>query len=155
MCQAPYADDKYLKELLIGIDTGVNTGVGIIAKYNENLKNKSVIVFCGSMMIHRAWQIVMGYYAQVGDRLKVYVEDARLRKWYGRDSNSKMQGAGSVKRDAKIWEDFLTDLGCDFKLCHPVKGGTKLNAERFEKVTKWKKRTNEHGRDAIMLIWGR
>ena len=37
----------------------------------------------------------------------------------------------------------------------PKDNKTKLNADQFSRITKWEGRTNEHGRDAAMLIFGR
>jgi hypothetical protein len=41
-------------------------------------------------------------------RIFVRFEDARLRKWFGKAGKEQLQGAGSIKRDCTIWEDFLT-----------------------------------------------
>ena len=72
-----------------------------------------------------------------------------------RDEERKMlQGVGSVKRDAKIWEDFLTDIGIPFEMTHPKNSVTKLNDLSFRKLTKYSKRTSEHSRDAAMLVFG-
>ena len=40
----------------------------------------------------------------------IIVEDADLSKenFKGENMAAKQQGAGSIKRDAKIWEDYLT-----------------------------------------------
>ena len=32
---------------------------------------------------------------------------------------------------------------------------TKLSAEQFRRITGWTEQTNEHGRDAAMLVFGR
>lgn len=37
----------------------------------------------------------------------------------------------------------------------PKNNRTKLTAEQFNRLTGWTARTNEHSRDAAMLIWGR
>ena len=58
-----------------------------------------------------------------------------------------------IKRDAKIWEDFLNSLGVKFAMVAPSKGLTKLDASKFKQTTKWEKQTNEHSRDAAMLVF--
>ncbi|WP_223091285.1 hypothetical protein [Zunongwangia sp. SCSIO 43204] len=137
-----------MSTILIGIDPGVKTGVGAI-----DGKNKVV----GSMPIHQAMQFV----SDIADKnlpIHIRVEDARLRKWFGNNAKAKQQGAGSVKRDCKIWEDFLSDIKAttnsdiSFEMVHPVKGGTKINAKMFQQITGIQKRTSEHARDAYMLI---
>ena len=85
----------------------------------------------------------------------VIFEDARLRKWYGSKSDAKLQGAGSVKRDSSIWEDFLKDKGIPFQGIHPLQGLTKLTSVYFKRITKWDGKTSEHSRDAAMLVIGK
>ena len=70
------------------------------------------------------------------------------------EERKKLQGVGSVKRDATIWEDFLKDLGVKFEMVAPKRNVTKLTQETFKRYTGWSSKTNEHGRDAAMLIYG-
>ena len=71
------------------------------------------------------------------------------------EERKKLQGVGSVKRDASIWEAYLTDLGVWFEMVAPKRNLTKITHETFVNMTKWKGRTNEHKRDAAMLVFGR
>lgn len=109
------------------------------------------------MPIHLAMQFVADI-AEKGIDIHLRVEDSRLRRWFGENTKGKDQGAGSIKRDCKIWEDFLVTLKevsegkITFDFIHPIKGGTKIDASLFKKITGIQKRTNEHGRDAYMLI---
>lgn len=130
---------------MIGIDPGVITGIG----YFNNQGGKS----CFSTKIHRAMDWVKEQHKNY-DKIFIRVEDARQRKWFGSNSYSKSQGAGSIKRDCKIWEDFLIDNNIPHEMIHPVKGGTKIDAKLFTSITKIQTRTNEHARDAYMLIHG-
>ena len=66
-----------------------------------------------------------------------------------------MIGAGSVKRDAVIWEEFCIDNGIKFFSVPPAKGLTKWSAQTFSEVTGWQGRTSNHGRDAALLVYGR
>lgn len=88
---------------LIGIDTGVNTGFGVWDK------DERVIVEIATLTITKAMDRVKEYAAEGG--IYLYIEDARLRTWFGNSGREKLQGAGSVKRDAKIWEDFCIEQG--------------------------------------------
>lgn len=140
--------------IVIGIDTGVNTGVAV--KRNDAYQD------VGCMKIHQAMFLVLEWQEaaqEAGIDFKVYVEDARQRKWFGNQSQAKIaakaQGAGSVKRDATIWKDFLKDHQIPFEMVPPRAGATKLPNERFQMLTKWAKKTNEHARDAAMLILNR
>jgi hypothetical protein len=134
--------------ILIGIDPGVKTGFSTICNNEKNAITLS---------IHNALNYVeklMHEHKQVHLR----VEDARQRKWFGRNSTAKAQGAGSIKRDCKIWDDFLTELSkkkdtnLTFEMIHPIKGGTKIDKVLFEKISGITKVTSEHARDAYMLI---
>ena len=131
----------------IGIDPGKNTG---IAAYDDKMRELT-LVEC--LPIHRAMEAVL----ELSGRTDVYVifEDARQRTWFGERSAVKLQGAGSVKRDCTIWEDFLSDKGIAFRAIPPVKGATKLTDQRFKMITRWTGRSNEHSRDAAMLVFGR
>ena len=137
-------------KLIIGIDCGVNTGFAV--------KRGTVFSEVTSVKIHQAMARVLELQAacvaaEVG--LMVYVEDARLRKWFGPNetqTRSKLQGAGSVKREAVIWQDFLRDHQIEFVMVPPRANMTKTTAEYFKLVTKWQGKTNEHGRDAAMMI---
>jgi len=137
----------------IGIDVGTHTGIAI---WNSSRKRFEMV---DAMPIHRALHLVHQYALASTDDVTVVFEDARLRKWYGTHTaekdRAKLQGAGSVKRDSTIWEEALTDWGIPFVKKAPKNNMTKLPAETFAKITGWKGRTNEHVRDAAMLVYGR
>jgi hypothetical protein len=139
-------------DVVIGIDTGVNTGYAL---WRPGVKR---LIFVDTVKIHTAMQMVKD--AKVfdclgnGEGVLVRGEDARKRQWFGNAGREQLQGAGSIKRDATIWEDFLTDLGVDFEMVAPKSNTTKVSAEYFAKITGWKGRTSEHARDAAMLCFG-
>ena len=130
---------------IIGIDPGVNTGLSI---WNPQTQ---LFVEVTCVPIHKALEKV--FYTNHLNTIFVRVEDARLRKWYGKVGREVLQGVGSVKRDCKIWEDFLKDMNIDHEFAHPLKGGTKWTAEQFKKYTGWSGQTNEHGRDSALLVY--
>ena len=106
------------------------------------------------MQIDEAMESVMFIFAS-HKNIIVIIEDARLRKFFkGENMAAKQQGAGSVKRDAKIWEDYLTRLRIDFKLVNPTSRKTKITDEYFKKISKYNGRTSNHARDAAMLVLG-
>lgn len=132
---------------IIGIDAGVKTGLAIWSKEDKKL------VQVETTKIHRAMQIITNYHRE-GKQLQVRVEDARKRKWYGNAGREKLQGAGSVKRDCTIWEDFLKDAGIPYEMVAPKNNRTKLDKEMFTMLTKYTGMTSEHSRDAAMLVFG-
>lgn len=132
----------------IGIDSGTKTGYAL-----WDSKEKRFLMI-ESMKIHVAMENIRMLEREYLDQFFIRVEDARKRNWYGERSNEKLQGAGSVKRDATIWEDFLTDIGANFEMVAPRKGLTKMKAQEFKRLTKWEFETNEHSRDAALLVYG-
>ena len=137
--------------IYIGIDPGTHTGVAVWDTKERNLLSLE------TLPIHQALIKVMMWRDRVGHDLQVVFEDARQRTWFGRDKNTKakLQGAGSIKRDCSIWEDFCKDYQIPFLAVPPIKGGTKLSEVYFKTISGWKGRTSNHARDAAMLVIGR
>lgn len=134
--------------ICIGIDPGTHTGVAVW----DSKEGKFLSL--ETLPIHRAMVEVMNL--RIGREILVVFEDARQRKWFGKgDTNAKKQGAGSVKRDCSIWEDFCKDYGIPFRAIPPVKGATKITPEYFKLISHYQGRTSEHSRDAAMLVIGR
>ena len=129
----------------IGIDTGVNTGFAV---YDRELKQ---LIRVSSTSIHELLHDMRFVSVHFKDFL-VVVEDARQVQF--NTDKMKAQGAGSVKRDAKIWNDFLDDYQIPYMMVRPKKSITKLSADEFKAITGWTERTNSHARDAAMLVWG-
>lgn len=138
---------------LIGIDCGVNTGFAV---YDPKTKT---LVALDTLTIDRAAARVLQL-RDAGSLGAVYFEDARQRTWFEKETSradyrGKLMGAGAVKRDAKIWEDFLTNQGILFYMIAPKHNATKMRADYFARVTGYKGRCSEHARDAAMLVFGR
>lgn len=89
------------------------------------------------------------------DNIRLFVEDARKRTWFGNTGPEVWKGAGSICRDSTIWEDFCREQGIECRMMAPARGCTKLNASKFKAITKWQGRTSEHSRDAACLVFGR
>ena len=140
-----------MTKILIGIDTGVNTGFAVAADRGNGGELEQV----ESLSITQAMDKVKELIEQWGiSNVCLYIEDARKRTWFtgGRE---KSQGVGSVKRDAQIWEDWCTEQDIKFVLVHPAANATKKKATDFKRMTGWIGRTNEHARDAAMLVFKR
>lgn len=89
------------------------------------------------------------------ENIRLFIEDARKRKWYGKTGRERLKGAGSICRDCTIWEDFCREQGLEYRMMAPSAGCTKLGASQFKALTKWQGRTSNHARDAAMLVFGR
>lgn len=138
--------------LYIGIDPGVNTGFAVWDS------SRREFVEVSSLRIDQALERTLDIF-RADPLVKVIFEDARQRKFFEKEKNlseyrGKLMGAGSVKRDSTIWADFLEAHHISYWAKPPQKGATKLSAERFAALTRWTKRTNEHARDAAMLVFG-
>lgn len=129
----------------LGIDPGVHTG---FALYDAEHKSFSIIQCTG---IIQAQNWITKFPEQ--EKLFVRIEDARKRKWFGNAGREQLQGAGSIKRDCQIWQEFLEYMNIPYELVAPKNNKTKLDAKLFSNYTGWKGRTNEHARDAAMLVY--
>ena len=128
----------------IGIDPGVNTGIAV-SRGGELVLVRTVGALEAMDMVLKA----------CGEDLHVWWEDARKRAWFGAEGREALQGAGSIKRDCSLWVEFFARHSIRNTAVAPKAIRTKLDAGAFAHTTGWSGRTNEHGRDAAMLIWGR
>jgi len=129
--------------ILCAIDPGVNTG------YAELAVGKLIRV--ETMQIHEAIFRIEDLRKQ--SRIVVVFEDARQRKWFGKAGREQLQGAGSIKRDCTVWQDYLQAAGVPYLAVKPKAGATKWTVEYLAQQTGWTARTSEHARDAAALAW--
>lgn len=132
----------------IGIDPGTHTGLAVWDSFRQELVEVS------TLKLHQALDRVL-YYAVDREPVQVVFEDARLRRWFGSAGREQLQGAGSIKRDCQIWEDFLSDHCIKFQSVAPARGATKWTPAQFALATGYKGRTSNHARDAALLVVGR
>lgn len=141
----------------IGIDPGAHTGFAVW----DSASRKFLEV--ATLPLHVALRSVLEWQERCRlseSSFSVTFEDARQRTWFPRErSNSeyrgRLMGAGAAKRDAAIWEEFLTDYRIPFEAIKPQPGKTKWAPDYWAHVTGWKKRTSEHARDAALLVFMR
>ena len=138
--------------IYIGIDPGEHTGLAVWDS------GKRAFVEIDTLKLHEALDRVLDYWRISHPHVVVVFEDARLRTWFPRERSNaeyrgRLMGAGAAKRDAAIWEEFLSDHGIPFEAHKPQPGGTKWNKDYWERVTGWTKRTSEHARDAALLVF--
>lgn len=137
----------------IGIDPGVNCGICVWSAEDKQIRA------IRSTKIHEAMEQVKFWHVSWPGKVFVRFEDARQRKWIPRQKTEsaergRREGAGSVKRDCSIWEDYLKSIGVPFEMVPPKNNKTKVNADYFKKLTGWTGQTNEHSRDSAMLVIG-
>lgn len=134
----------------IGIDPGVHTGFAVWHSESRYLAEVETYSITQAMERVKMLADILGK-----DNIRVFVEDARKRKWFGNSGREKLQGAGSVKRDSRIWEDWCREQGLQYRMIAPGCNRTKLTGAQFKTITKWQGRTSEHARDAACLVFGR
>ena len=139
--------------LVVGIDPGVNTGIAVwdtVSRAFLDIRSSGIV---------DAMEYLRRLHSERTISLVVF-EDARQRKWIPREKDLKefkgrAMGAGSVKRDCTIWEEWCKYHHIECVKTPPRAGMTKLSDAFFQGLTGYDRRTNNHGRDAAMLIFGR
>lgn len=134
----------------ISIDTGVKTGFAVWDPKAKYLSEVSTLTITKAME-----RIKVIYESEGKENVKLFIEDARLRKWFGNSGRERLKGAGSVCRDSSIWEGFCKENGLEYKMIAPKNNRTKLSPSQFKTITKWIGKTSEHARDAAMMIFGK
>ncbi len=139
--------------IVVGIDPGIHTGLAVWdPPPRQFLEIRTVGIVAA-----------MEYLSEIrqdrGIGLLVF-EDARQRTWIPREKDirqvkGRAMGAGSVKRDCSIWEEWCKAKGIQFVATRPKTGLTKLTDAYFRGLTGYDRRTNDHGRDAAMLVFQR
>ena len=127
--------------IIIGIDTGTKTG---LAAWDTEKRCFDMIT---TTTIDKAFLIVLDYKSKG----EIFVRFEDPRHIGGR--RERAHGAGSVKRDAAIWETFLKNNKIK---CEAVRAGstrTKIKEEFFKALTGWTEKTSEHARDAAMMVF--
>ena len=134
----------------IGIDPGKKTGFAVWDRDAKYLAEVSTLSITMAMDKVRMMAAILGR-----ENIRMYIEDARKRKWYGRTGRERLKGAGSICRESTIWDDFCRELGVEYRMIAPRCNTTKLKAAQFKAITGWQRRTSDHARDAAMLVFGR
>jgi hypothetical protein len=138
---------------LIGIDPGAKTGLVIYDRQDKKFTSLLTTDFWG------AYHIVAAY---PKESVEIYVENPNMikRPMYRRLSHIKEENVrenmaskvGENRREAELLIKGLKGRGFTVKECKPTQ--TKMDAEQFRKYTGFKGATNQHVRDAGMLVFG-
>lgn len=138
-----------MTDIYIGIDPGTHTGIAVWSSKERKLLSVE------TKGMYEATEDILFIAERYGpNNILVRFEDARKRNWFGNSGREQLQGAGSIKRDCSLWEEFLTAKNIPFAAVAPKANRTKMKQEAFAKYTGWAKRTSEHARDAAMLVFG-
>lgn len=118
--------------IYIGIDTGVHTGFAVWHSDTKYLAEVSTMTITQAMERVKMIADIRGK-----DSMRLFIEDARQRKWFGNTGRERLKGAGSVCREASIWEDWCKEQGFQYRMVAPKNNRTKLSAAQFRTLTKW------------------
>lgn len=140
--------------LVIGIDPGTNTG---FTAFNCDKKE---YIHCDTLSIHQAIFRIekMIEMSNMPKGMLIIVEDSRGIS----GPNEKKLGAGSIRRDCSIWEEYLTELikksGKDisFQFIRPTNNRyLKMPPQEWVKYAKftWTKIPSEHARDSATYLF--
>ena len=138
----------YRIRTVVGIDPGVHTGMALAI--DGVLREVYTVSFTNA-------QAILLKMRERGHLFELVIEDPRGQYVpYNQREPQRIKGVGSVERDAKLWIDWCEFNRLKYITLRPSKKTkTKLTASEFAKITGWTKKTNEHGRDAGMLVFGR
>jgi hypothetical protein len=135
---------------IIGIDPGIVCGFAAIDKQVGKL---STVQSC---KLHEMFELLTAAYP-LG--VMVYIENPNTWVPFKNVSKEVMEmkraGAGAVKQTYKHIIEFLEDNSIPYHSTRLQGNYKKVTAKWFKQQTGWDKPTNEHGRDAALLIMGR
>lgn len=135
--------------LLIGIDTGVQTGVAVwCVDTNSFVKITTVDII-------RAVHYVLEYsHSLKYNVIKVRFEDSRkikLKKSHP-EYYKRLLSSQKLRRDCQIWEDFLKSNAIAYEAVNPQNANTKVDQKHFKQLTGLNI-ASENSRDAAMLVY--
>lgn len=135
---------------VIGIDPGKDTGVAVFCTERKKLIAVDSTDFWGAI------KFVQEYDFSIIAEIIIEVPNSK-HVWHKGAANARAlqrQGAnvGSVVREAELLAAGFERFGYNVKRVQPRK---KYDAETFAAWTGWDRQTNQHGRDAAMMCFGR
>ena len=134
----------------VGIDTGKNTGLAV---WDSEKKRFDLIKPCD---FHDCIYAIVGNYPPRYTVIRVELSQTKAVWHKGKRTDMKKNNTiavnvGMVRRESELMLEMLTMAG--YKVI-PVKPSGKIDANVFEKITGYKGRTNQHTRDAAMMVYG-
>jgi hypothetical protein len=138
---------------IIGIDPGTKTGVAV---WDRDIKDFALL---GTFSLIQAFVELKPFISSVVYRFPVLMRCENPNTWRpfnGRNDKaaaSRIQGAGSVKRDFAIWKEIADYYTVPFEPVSLQSSQKKVSADYFKKLTGIEKRTSEHARDAAMMVF--
>ena len=157
--------------IYLGIDPGKNTGFAVWMRKPKTQWFTEITTtdFHGAIEKIQEFQLVIA--PQQDMRLVVVIEAANLNKsvhpsllnMITGTADEKLrrvlkiaQDVGGIRRECELLIGWCERQKITTIAAKPTAQSlTKLDAEKFNRLTGWTQRTNEHSRDAAMLVWGK
>ncbi|WP_420455751.1 hypothetical protein [Rubrivirga sp.] len=140
--------------VLVGIDPGTTTGLASV-----DVDTGAVLGVSSAGPLETVRQLEA--LAAEGRLAGAYLEDARALPLYARHGRANRgqrdriaRGVGQVDGLTDLYVSLLTALSVPFQCVEPSRR-KKWSAEVARRLTGYQGRTNEHGRDALRLVYGR
>lgn len=133
-------------DVAIGIDPGTKTGLVV-----RDVAEKKYLIIKTTDILTAILDI-----KDLAEDLNVFVfiedptDESATRYWGARNAIHKAQGAGSVKRDFRIWEKFFEDYKIPYYKVAP-KDIPRYPEFAVKEISGTKKRVSEHARIAFAL----
>lgn len=142
----------------IGIDPGGNTlGFAIWDREKRELSGLRQTTFWDAI------GMITAFYQEHQDDMAVHIEDPNKNKPVfhrpgesPREKLKRAQDVGRNKQTATYLLEYCKRQGIKAYGHRPGAGSlTKLNADEFNRITRYQGRSNQHSRDAAMLVFDR
>ena len=148
------SDRSSVRRVVVGIDPGTQTG---LAQIDAQTGAVLAVSSAGPLETVRQLEAL----AHEGALAGAYVEDSRDLPIYARHGGKNRgqrdrvaRSVGRVDGLTDLYVGLLTSLGVPVQTAEPVRS-TKWDAETCERVTGYAGRSNQHGRDALRIVFGR
>lgn len=147
------------RRLTLGLDPGQTTGRALACASSGRLLS---VESGGPLATVRALDALAMELDANGRRIAgVWIEDARDLPLYARNRNANRgerdriaRSVGGVDALTALYAALCESHGWTVHLAAPQRR-KKWDADEFKRLTGWAPRTNEHGRDAARLVFGR
>lgn len=135
----------------IGIDVGVHNGLAVWDKTAKRIIELDT---------YKTWEVIIWLLQKKSKGIDFIVRIENPNTWvnYGtltaKELNGRKQGAGSVKRSYQVLIEFFEDNSIKYEPISLRSSLKKLKADKFNIITGINIKTNEHERDACMMVFG-
>lgn len=141
-----------LGPVVLGVDPGKKTGFAVFD--GRRLCAVGSGAFFDVQEQLRCWvetREVVRALVEDNRRLPIYASHDKV---HGRRRDALCRNVGRIDRDVELWLDWFEALGVEAQGVVPVRA-KKWSAEQLRRLTGWRGASNQHGRDAARLVWGR